>query len=208
MGRVGDDAVAVLAVRGEHAVGSGEMGAGAWHRASSRSERHFRGGETGDAKSAGMPICTAGGCPGGVRHTDVPHEFDGVEHDMGGAVTEGVLESIHDLPAVVDREAFVGDGRAGDGAAQAFEGFPVMGFAPGTCMEGESRELERGRGRRAAGWSRRCEASGPCARRGGRWRCGRGRRRRGVARNRRRARGRGRGSRHRGSAVPASPGRG
>ena len=30
MGRVGDDAVAVLGVRGEHAVGSGEMGAGAW----------------------------------------------------------------------------------------------------------------------------------------------------------------------------------
>ena len=26
------------------------------------------------AKSAGLPICTAGGCPEGVRHTDVPHE--------------------------------------------------------------------------------------------------------------------------------------
>ena len=140
MGRVGDDAVAVLAVRGEHAVGSGEMGAGAWHRASSRSERHFRGGEAGDAQSAGLPICTAGGCPEGGRHTDVPHEFDGVEHDMGGAVPEGVLESIHDLRAVVDREAFVGDGRAGDVAAQAFEGVPVMGFAPGICMERENPE--------------------------------------------------------------------
>ena len=30
---------------------------------------------------------------------------DEVEHDMRGAVTEGVLESAHDLPAVVDREA-------------------------------------------------------------------------------------------------------
>ena len=69
-------------VRGEHAVVSGEMGAGAWHRASSLRERHFRGGEAGD-------------------------EVDGVEHDMSGAVTEGVLESIHDLPAVIDREAFV-----------------------------------------------------------------------------------------------------
>ena len=48
---------------------------------------------------------------------------------MGGAVTEGVLESNHDLPAVVDREAFVGDGRAGDVAAQAFEGVPVTGLA-------------------------------------------------------------------------------
>ena len=113
---VGDDAVAVLEVRGEHAVVSGEMGAGAWNRASSRSERHFRGGEAGA-------------------------EVDGVEHDMGGAVPEGVPESIHDLPAVVDREAFVRDGGAGDVAAQAFEGVPFMGFAHGTRMEGESREL-------------------------------------------------------------------
>ena len=131
MDRVGDDAVAVLEVRGEHAVVSGEMGAGAWHRASSLRERHFRGSEAGDAKSAGLPICTAGGCPEGVRHTDVPHEFDGVEHDMRGAVTEGVLESIHDLSAVIDREAFVRDGRAGDVAAEAFEGVPVTGSAPG-----------------------------------------------------------------------------
>ena len=78
----------MLEVRGEHAVVTSEMGAGAWHRASSRSERHFRGGEAGDAKSAGLPICTAGGCPEGVRHTDVSHEVDGVEHDMSGAVTE------------------------------------------------------------------------------------------------------------------------
>jgi len=66
--RIGDDAEAVLEVRGEHAVVSGEMGAGAWHE----------GGEAGD-------------------------EFDGVEHDMRGAVAEGVLESIHDLRAVIDR---------------------------------------------------------------------------------------------------------
>ena len=57
------------------------MGAGAWHGASSRSERHFRGGETGD-------------------------EVDGIEHDMG-SIPEGVLESIHDLAAIIDREAFV-----------------------------------------------------------------------------------------------------
>ena len=57
------------------------------------------------AKSAGLPICTAGGCP------------------------EGVLELIHALPAVIDREAFVRDGRAGDVAAKAFEGVPLMGSA-------------------------------------------------------------------------------
>ena len=134
MSTVGDDVVAVYEVRGEHAMVSGEMGAGAWHRASSLRERHFRGGEAGDAKSAGLPICTAGGCPEGVRHTDVPHatsaglpictaggcpegvrhtdvphEFHRVEHDMSRPVVEGVLESIHDLPAVIDREAFVRD---------------------------------------------------------------------------------------------------
>ena len=140
MGGVGDDAVTVLEVRGEHAVITGEMGAGSWHRASSLRERHFRGGEADDAKSAGLPTCTAGGCPEGVRHTDVPHEFDGVEHDMSRSVTEGVLESIHDLPAVIDREAFVGDRWAGDVAAQAFEGVALMGLAARGGMEGESRE--------------------------------------------------------------------
>ena len=40
MGTVGDDVMAVFEVRGEHAVVSGEMGAGAWHE----------GGEAGDAK--------------------------------------------------------------------------------------------------------------------------------------------------------------
>ena len=65
MGRAGDDTAAVFEVRGEHAVVSGEMGAGAWHE----------GGEAGD-------------------------KVDGVEYDMSGPVTEGVLESVQDLPAV------------------------------------------------------------------------------------------------------------
>ena len=52
-----------------------------------------------------------------------------VEHDMSRPVKEGVLESIHDLPAVIDREAFVRDGWAGDVAAKAFEGVPLMGSA-------------------------------------------------------------------------------
>ena len=127
--RVGDDAVAVLEVRGEHAVVPGEMGAGAWNE----------GGEAGD-------------------------EVDGVEHDMSGAVPEGVFEPIHDLPAVIDREAFVGDGRAGDVAAQAFEGVPVTGWAARAGMEGESRELGDAEvvGRRvgADGAQRQCLAPG------------------------------------------------
>ena len=89
---VGDDVVAVFDVRGEHAVVSGEMGAGASHGASSLRERHFRGGEAGD-------------------------KVHRVEHDMSRLVMKGVLEPIHDLPAVIDREAFVRDGWAGDVAA-------------------------------------------------------------------------------------------
>ena len=57
-----------------------------------------------------------------MRHTDVLHEFHRIEHDVGGAIMEAVLESIDDLPAVIDREAFVRDCGSGDGAAQAFEG--------------------------------------------------------------------------------------
>ena len=68
-------------------------------------------------------------------------EVDGVEHDMGGAVPEGALESIHDLRAVIDRETFVRQRGAGDVAAQAFEGVAFMGFAHGAGMEGEPREL-------------------------------------------------------------------
>ena len=56
---------------------------------------------------------------------------------MGRSVAEGVLESIHDLAAVIDREAFVRDGRASDVAAKPFEGVPLMGSAARAGMEGE-----------------------------------------------------------------------
>ena len=68
-------------------------------------------------------------------------EVEGVEYDMSRSVTEGVLGSIHDLLAVIDREAFVRDCRAGDVGAQAFEGVPFMGLAARAGMEGESPEL-------------------------------------------------------------------
>ena len=191
MGRVGDETAAVFAVWGEHAMVSGEMGAGARHRASSLRERHFRGGEAGN-------------------------ELYRVEHDMGRPVMEGVLESIHDLPAVIDREAFVRDGWAGDVAAKAFEGVPLMGSAARAGPQlhhsggygGRIPKAERCRGCPPAGWTRRCAGSGPCARCGGRWRCGSGRRRRGVARNRRRVRCRGRGCRRHGATILVSRGRG
>ena len=65
-------------------------------------------------------------------------------------VVEGVFESVDDLCALIDREAFVGQCRAGDVATQAFEGAAPVGTAPGAnprlhhsggAMQGESREL-------------------------------------------------------------------
>ena len=58
-------------------------------------------------------------------------EGRGAQESRRNGAVEGVLESIHDLPAVIDREAFVRDGRAGDVAAKAFEGVPLMGSAAG-----------------------------------------------------------------------------
>ena len=77
-----DDAVAVLEVRSEDVVVSGEVGAEPWTEAASR------------ARIAGLPICTAGGCSEGVRRGNVRHEFDGVEGEVGGAIAEGMLQSI------------------------------------------------------------------------------------------------------------------
>ena len=40
------------------------------------------------------------------------NEVEGVEDDVSGPVTEGVLESVDDLSPFIDREAFVGECRA------------------------------------------------------------------------------------------------
>ena len=80
------------------------------------------------------------------------NEVEGVEDDVSGPVTEGVLESVDDLSPFIDREAFVRQRRAGDVAAQAFEGVALVGMAHGAGMEGASRELsDAGGGRRRAG---------------------------------------------------------
>ena len=80
------------------------------------------------------------------------NEVEGVEDDVSGPVTEGVLESVDDLSPFIDREAFVGECRAGDVAAQAFEGVALVGLAARGGMEGKSRELsDAGGGRRRAG---------------------------------------------------------
>ena len=48
---------------------------------------------------------------------------------MSRPAIEGVLEPMHDLPEVIDREAFVRDCRARDVATRAFVGVALMGLA-------------------------------------------------------------------------------
>ena len=49
--------------------------------------------------------------------------------------------AVHDLPAVIDREAFVRERWAGDIAAKAFERVPLMGSAARAAMQRKPREL-------------------------------------------------------------------
>ena len=55
------------------------------------------------------------------------HELQRRHHDMGGAVAVGTLELEHELAGAIALEPFVGNGRAGDIAAQAFKLLALMG---------------------------------------------------------------------------------
>ena len=62
-----------------------------------------------------------------------------IEHDMRRAVAKGLLEPNDDLPAFVHREPLVGDGGAGDGAAELFELVTLVGLAAGCGVPGKTR---------------------------------------------------------------------
>src|SRR3954467_6561708 len=55
------------------------------------------------------------------------HDLQRRHHDMGGAVAPGTFELEHDLACAIALEPLVGNGRAGDIAAQAFELLALMG---------------------------------------------------------------------------------
>ena len=74
--------------------------------------------------------------------------------------------------------------RSRESRSWAWQHVPTPDYTIRGCDGGRIPRAGRCRGCRRASWNRRCEASGPCARRGDQWRCGSGRRRRGVARNR------------------------
>ena len=60
------------------------------------------------------------------------HALQRRHHDMGGPVSVGTLELEHDLACLIAFEPFVGNRRAGDIPAQAFE-FPALMCATTHC---------------------------------------------------------------------------
>src|SRR4051812_37449683 len=50
-------------------------------------------------------------------------------HDMGDAIAPGTLELQHELACAIALEPLIGNGRAGDIAAQAFELLALMGVS-------------------------------------------------------------------------------
>ena len=66
------------------------------------------------------------------------HELQRRHHDVGGAVSVGALQLQHDLASAVALEAFIGNGRARDVAAQVFELLALIGAAAHRRMQAEA----------------------------------------------------------------------
>ena len=66
---------------------------------------------------------------------------------MGGPVVVGALELQHDIAGTIDCQSFVGNGGAGDVAAQVFQLFALMGGAAHLGMEAEALRVDAAHGR-------------------------------------------------------------
>src|SRR3954468_18968405 len=66
-------------------------------------------------------------------------------HDMGGAVAPGTFELEHDLACAIALEPLIGNGRAGDVAAQAFELLALMGVTAYCRMQAETVRVDAAR---------------------------------------------------------------
>ena len=66
-------------------------------------------------------------------------EIQGVEHDVGGAVVERLLELVDDLFSFVGRQPFVRDGGSGDIAAEFFQLVALIGLTAGRRVERKAR---------------------------------------------------------------------
>ena len=58
--------------------------------------------------------------------------------DVSGAILVGALQLQHDIAGVIAFESFVGNGGAGDIAAQAFEFLTLIGATAHRCMQAEA----------------------------------------------------------------------
>ena len=65
---------------------------------------------------------------------ETSYEVQWIEEDMDGAVPEGLLELVDDLPAFVAREALISDRRPGNVTTEFFELVTLVGFAAGSAM--------------------------------------------------------------------------
>ena len=64
---------------------------------------------------------------------------------MGGAVAPGALELQHDLACWIALEPFIGNGRAGDVAAQAFELLALMSATAHCRMQAKTVRVDAAR---------------------------------------------------------------
>ena len=65
------------------------------------------------------------------------HELERRHHDMGGSVLVWALELQHNIAGAVEFEPFIGDGGAGDVAAQLFKFVALIHSAAHFGMEAE-----------------------------------------------------------------------
>ena len=66
------------------------------------------------------------------------HEFQRRHHDVGRAVSVGGLQREHHLPGAVECQPFIGDGGAGDVAAQMLKLLALLGGAAYLGVETEA----------------------------------------------------------------------
>ena len=66
------------------------------------------------------------------------HELQRRHDDVSGAILVGAVQLQHDIAGVIGFESFVGNGGAGDIAAQAFEFLTLIGVTAHRCMQAEA----------------------------------------------------------------------
>ncbi len=78
---------------------------------------------------------------------------------MGGPVVVGALELQHDIAGTIECQSFVGNGGAGDVAAQVFQLLALMGSAAHLGMEAEALRVGAAHGVNGGSVGRVCKLS-------------------------------------------------